>query len=75
MITKLEALSFLTLLNTEKAYAVFQHIINIKSENPIELGDSILRPLLWVLVLYVSIRYCQNTIYMLPVLPAERLKK
>lgn len=59
----LEALSFLTLLNTEKAYAVFQHIINIKSENPIELGDSILRPLLWVLVLYVSIRYCQNTIY------------
>ena len=59
----LEALSFLVLLNAEKAYDVFQLIINIKTENPIELGDSILSALLWVLVLYVSIRYCQNTIY------------
>ena len=59
----LEALSFLVLFNAEKAYSVFQYIINIKVENPMELGDSILRPLLWTLVLYVSIRYCQNTIY------------
>lgn len=59
----LEALSFLVLFNAEKAYSVFQYIINIKVENPVELGDSILRPLLWILVLYVSIRYCQNTIY------------
>ncbi len=59
----LEALSFFILFNSSKAYEILESFINMNNANPVELSDSILRPLLWIFILYVSIRYCQNTIY------------
>ena len=59
----LESLSFLMLLNTSEAITFIHEIINYKSEHPIQLGSSIIESLLWILIMYISIRYCQNTIY------------
>ena len=59
----LEALAFMSLLNSNKAYEVFNNIINYKIENPIPFSNTVLQTLLWILILYFSIRYCQNNIY------------
>lgn len=38
-------------------------IINKDTTNPINLGQMVIQTLLWILVLYVFMRYCQLNIY------------
>lgn len=58
-----ETLSFLMLLHADVAVSLVSFIINAESSNPLALDIFILQTTVWVFILYISIRYCQNTIY------------
>ena len=59
----IEALSFLMFIQPDTASDILLSIINSNTENPLLMGSSILQTLLWILVLYTLIRYCQHNTY------------
>lgn len=59
----LEAFSFLLLIRPEKALKIFLESINSELEMSLSLSNTILQTLLWVLITYVLIRYCQDVLY------------
>lgn len=59
----LEALSFLFLIKPDKAAAVFAEGINAHFETNLVLGNAVLQTLLWILIAYIIVRYCQETLY------------
>ena len=59
----LEAFSFLFLIKPETALEIFSTGINAQFNTALVLGNGILQTLLWILIAYVMIRYCQDTLY------------
>lgn len=59
----LEALSFLFLIKPDKAVEVFASGINAHFETDLILGNAVLQTLLWILIAYITVRYCQETLY------------
>ena len=59
----LEALSFLFLIKPETVLEVFSTGINAQFNTVLVLGNGVLQTLLWILIVYAMIRYCQDTIY------------
>lgn len=59
----LEALSFLFLIKPDKAVEVFAAGINAHFETNLVFGNVVLQTLLWILIAYITVRYCQETLY------------
>lgn len=59
----LEALSFLFLIRPDTALEVFAAGINAHFDTGLVFGNVILQTLLWILIAYVTVRYCQETLY------------
>ena len=59
----LEALSFLFLINPDKVADLFSVGISSKLHTTLVLGNVTLQTLLWILIAYVNVRYCQDTLY------------
>ena len=59
----LEAISFLVLIRPEKALEILQNGINKELNITLELSNTILQTLLWILIAYVMIRYVQDMLY------------
>lgn len=59
----LEALLFMILIRPEKAFEVMLVTISKKLDVDLLLGNTILQTLLWLLVVYVTIRYIQDMLY------------
>ena len=59
----LEAISFLLLIRPEKALEIFLTGINNELNITLELSNTILQTLLWILIAYVMIRYVQDMLY------------
>lgn len=59
----LEALSFLFLIKPDKAVEVFVAGINSHFETNLVFGNTVLQTLLWIVIAYVTVRYCQETLY------------
>lgn len=59
----LEAISFLLLIRPEKALEIFLTNINNELNTTLELSNTILQTLLWILIAYVMIRYVQDMLY------------
>lgn len=59
----LEALSFLFLIKPDKAVEVFAARINAHFETNLVFGNVVLQTLLWILIAYITVRYCQETLY------------
>lgn len=59
----LEALSFLFLIKPDKAVEVFVAEINAHFETNLVFGNVILQTLLWILIAYITVIYCQETLY------------
>lgn len=59
----LEALSFLFLIKPDVALEVFSAGVNAYLDTELILGNVILQTLLWILIAYVTVRYCQETLY------------
>lgn len=59
----MEALSFMLLIKPEEMQKVFVAGINTHFETEIFLGNGVIQTLLWILVAYVTVRYCQDVLY------------
>lgn len=59
----LEALSFLLLIRPEVAFGLMLAGINKDIETSLQLSNTIMQTLIWVLVAYVMIRYIQDMLY------------
>lgn len=59
----LEAISFLLLIRPEKALEIFLTTINKELDVTLELSNTILQTLLWILITYTMIRYIQDMLY------------
>lgn len=59
----LEAVSFLMLIRPDIAFSIMLAEITNKIGTMLDLGNNILQTLIWVLITYVLIRYCQDTLY------------
>ena len=59
----LEALSFFLLVKPDKAIEMFTVGINTHFETDLVFGNVVLQTLLWVLIAYITVRYCQNVLY------------
>lgn len=59
----LEAISFLLLIRPEFAFEILQEGINANLEMTIDFGNSVLQTFLWILITYVLMRYCQDSLY------------
>lgn len=59
----LEAISFLILIKPDVAFEALLDGIKYTAGTALSLSHSILQTLLWVLITYVLIRYCQDTLY------------
>lgn len=59
----LEALSFLLLIRPEKAFELMLNGINKELDTTLQLSNTILQTLLWILVVYIMIRYVQDSLY------------
>lgn len=59
----LEALSFLSLIKPETALEFFSTGINAQFNTALVLGNGVFQTLLWILIAYAMIRYCQDTLY------------
>lgn len=59
----LEALSFLFLIKPDTALEVLAIGIYAQLNTTLVVGKGILQTLLWLLIAYVLIRYCQDTLY------------
>lgn len=58
-----EAISFLLLIRPEKAFELILGGINNKLNVTLELSNTIMQTLLWLLIVYVMIRYIQDMLY------------
>ena len=59
----LEALSFLFLLNPETALEILMKEMNKWFKMVFLVENDVLHTLLWIMIAYVMIRYCQDTLY------------
>lgn len=59
----LEAISFLMLISPEKVVKVINTEIFEYLKDSLIIGNTIIQSLLWIMITYVTIRYCQDTIY------------
>ena len=59
----LEALSFLLLVRPEKAFELILKGINKNIEASLQLSNTIMQTLIWLLLAYVMIRYIQDVLY------------
>lgn len=59
----LEALSFLLLIRPEQAWNLMIDSISRRLDITLTLGNTILQTLLWLLIIYVTIRYIQDVFY------------
>lgn len=59
----LEAFSFLLLIRPEKAFELILNGINQELNMTLQLGNTIMQTLLWILIAYVMIRYIQDMLY------------
>lgn len=59
----LEAISFLILIRPEIAFSTILAGISNTLGTALDLGNSTLQTLIWALIAYVLIRYCQDTLY------------
>lgn len=59
----LEVLSLLILARPESAFGIINIGVSSKIGEKIMLSNEIIQSLIWVLIAYVTIRYCQDTIY------------
>lgn len=63
MLCCLEAISFLILIRPDIVFSTLLAGISSKLGAVLNLGNSILQTLIWVLLTYILIRYCQDTLY------------
>lgn len=59
----LEAFSFLLLIRPEKAFELILEGINKELDMTLQLSNTIIQTLLWLLIVYVMIRYIQDMLY------------
>lgn len=59
----LEAVSFLILIRPEKTFKLITGSINQELNTALQLSNTIIQTLLWILILYVMIRYIQDMLY------------
>lgn len=59
----LEAFSFLILIRPEKAFELILDGINIELDRSLQISNTIIQTLLWLLIAYVMIRYIQDILY------------
>lgn len=59
----LEALLFLTLISPDQAFAVLISGINAELDTTLQLTNTVMQTLLWLLIAYVTVRYVQDTLY------------
>ena len=59
----LEAISFLLLRNPDMVLGILNESIQAKLETSIRFSNGILQTLVWTLVVYVLVRYIQDTVY------------
>lgn len=59
----LEAISFLLLIRKKMAFELILKGINKGIEIPLQLSNTIIQTLLWLLIAYVMIRYIQDMLY------------
>lgn len=59
----LEAISFLLLIRPEMAFELILKGINRDIETPLQLSNTIIQTLIWLLIVYVMIRYIQDMLY------------
>jgi hypothetical protein len=59
----LEALSFLLLIRPERAFELILDGINKQMSMTLQLSNTIIQTLLWILIVYVLIRYIQDMLY------------
>ena len=60
----LEAASFLMLIKpAEVTKNIFENILKGQLDISIELGDAVFQTLLWIAIIYVMMRYIQDTLY------------
>lgn len=59
----LEALSFLILIRPEKAFALIHSGINAELDMTLQMSNTIIQTLLWLLITYAMIRYIQDMLY------------
>lgn len=72
----LEALSFLLLIRPDTAVKIFEAGIKAHFDIGLVFGNVILQTLLWILIAYFTVRYCQETLYVERQYPyLEKLEK
>lgn len=59
----LEATSFLLIIKPDQVVEVFNSGINAQFSVNISFGIGIVQSLLWMLITYTMVRYCQDTLY------------
>lgn len=63
VICVLEAFSFFLLIKPEKAFEFINEGINKELDMTLQLSNTIVQTLLWLLIAYVMIRYIQDMLY------------
>lgn len=59
----LEAFSFLLLIRPEKAFEIILEGINKELDMTLQLSNTIIQTLLWLLIAYIMVRYIQDMLY------------
>ena len=71
-----EALSFLILIKPNEALEVFSTGINVHFDTNIAFVNGVLQTLLWIIIAYTTVQYCQNTLYVERLYPyLDKLEK
>lgn len=72
----LEAVSFMFLLKPDETVEIFSDGINAHFKTNIVFGNSVLQTLLWIVIAYITVRYCQDTLYVRRLYPyVDKLEK
>ena len=59
----LEALSFWSIVKPDEAMEAIAAGINARLSTSLLFGNAVLQTLLWIIITYVTVRYCQETLY------------
>ena len=59
----LEAISFWVLVQSEKVFELFTSGISAALKTTISLSNTIIQTLLWIVIIYILIRYIQDVLY------------
>ena len=59
----LESISFLTLIKPSETFNMLLNGINSSLGITLDIGNTLLQSLLWAMIVYVTIRYVQDTLY------------